>query len=258
MLKCIVGDVRVGGRLLLCLQRTRLKERPPGLTQNRSLTRAPEPGPRARLQLWTRVLVSALVGGGLLGAWLYVDAEKQQQDRRHRVEQLRKVDLGRGAWSLLDHTGRQRSKQDLLGSWVLVYFGFTHCPDICPDELDRLSAVVSALDLDPKLPRVQPLFITVDPERDDVAALARYVQDFHPRLVGLTGTPEEVQRAGRDYRVYASPGPRDQDGDYIVDHTVLMYLVSPDGLFLDYYNRTKTQDQIQDSIRNHMKNYVRL
>ncbi|KAE8281134.1 Protein SCO2-like protein, mitochondrial Precursor [Larimichthys crocea] len=157
--------------------------------------------------------------------------------------------------------GPQRAaphQADFLGRWVLLYFGFTHCPDICPDELDKLSAVVSELDRDASLPPVLPVFITVDPERDDVPALARYVKDFHPRLIGLTGTPEEVKEAGRDYRVYASAGPKDEDGDYIVDHTILIYLVSPDGLFLDYYNRMKNQNQITESVRNHIQNYVRL
>lgn len=236
-----------------------LKERRTQLTQNRFWSQAPDSSSsRVPLKLRNRLLVSVLVGGGLLGAWWYVDLEKQQRIRNQRAEQLKKAAVGQGTFSLLDHMGRRRTKQDFLGSWVLMYFGFTHCPDICPDELDKLSAVVSALDQDPSLPRVQPLFITVDPERDDVAALARYVKDFHPRLIALTGTPEEVQHVGRDYRVYASPGPKDQDGDYIVDHTILVYLVSPDGLFLDYYNRMKSQDQIMDSIKNHIKNYVRI
>lgn len=211
-----------------------------------------------QVTLWTRAAVALLVGGGMLAAWGYVYTEKQQKRRQQRVEQLQQVAVGRGNFSLLDHRGHRRNKQDFLGSWLLLYFGFTHCPDICPDELDKLSVVVAALDRDTSLPPVQPIFITVDPERDDVEALARYVQDFHPRLLGLTGTPQEVKEAGQDYRVYASPGPKDQDGDYIVDHTILIYLVSPDGLFVDYYNRMKTQDQITDSVRNHMRTYVPL
>uniref|UniRef100_A0A3B4UCB6 Synthesis of cytochrome C oxidase 2 n=1 Tax=Seriola dumerili TaxID=41447 RepID=A0A3B4UCB6_SERDU len=208
--------------------------------------------------LRTRLLVTLLFGSGLLAVWLYVYSEKQQKLRQQRIQQLQRVALGQGSFSLLDHRGQRRTKRDFLGSWVLMYFGFTHCPDICPEELDKLSAVVSALDRDASLPPVQPLFITVDPERDDVPALARYVKDFHPRLIGLTGTSEEVKHAGQDYRVYASPGPKDEDGDYIVDHTILIYLISPDGLFLDYYNRTKDQEQITESIRNHVKNYIRL
>lgn len=203
-------------------------------------------------------MVTILFGGGFLGAWVYVYLEKQQKQRLQRIEQLKQVALGQGTFSLVDHNGQRRTKQDFHGHWVLLYFGFAHCPDICPDELEKMSAVVSVLDQDPSLPKVQPVFITVDPERDTVPAMATYVKDFHPRLIGLTGTPEEVKHAGQDYRVYASPGPKDEDGDYIVDHTILIYLISPDGLFLDYYNRMKNQAQITESIRNHIKTYVKI
>ncbi|XP_022611574.1 protein SCO2 homolog, mitochondrial [Seriola dumerili] len=273
-LRFIVSGLRGGGRLLRSLphvQKTcvssetlhiRLYGGPPRLplrTQLCFLSQGRDPSPStAKLKLRTRLLVTLLFGSGLLAVWLYVYSEKQQKLRQQRIQQLQRVALGQGSFSLLDHRGQRRTKRDFLGSWVLMYFGFTHCPDICPEELDKLSAVVSALDRDASLPPVQPLFITVDPERDDVPALARYVKDFHPRLIGLTGTSEEVKHAGQDYRVYASPGPKDEDGDYIVDHTILIYLISPDGLFLDYYNRTKDQEQITESIRNHVKNYIRL
>lgn len=249
----IAGDLHRGGRTLpgLLLDSRQVGVVGPQLSCRRPVSSAP-----SKVKLSTRMAVTALLGSGLLGVWWWVDSEKRQQLRRTRVSQLKKVALGQGDFSLLDHQGQRRTKKDFLGRWVLLYFGFTHCPDICPDELDKLSAVVTALDQEPSLPPVQPLFITVDPERDDVAALARYVKDFHPRLIGLTGTSEEVKRAGRDYRVYASPGPKDEDGDYIVDHSILIYLLSPDGLFLDYYNRMKSQEQITQSVRNHIHNYV--
>uniref|UniRef100_A0A673KXF0 SCO cytochrome c oxidase assembly protein 2 n=1 Tax=Sinocyclocheilus rhinocerous TaxID=307959 RepID=A0A673KXF0_9TELE len=214
------------------------------------------PPPHSGIKLRTRLVVMLLFGGVIIGTWWYVYQEKQKKIQMQRLEQLRKVAVGQGDFSLLDHTGQRRTKRDFLGRWVLLYFGFTHCPDICPDELDKMTSVVHILDKDPSLPPVQPLFITVDPERDDVAAMAKYVKDFHPRLIGLTGTAEEVKQAGRDYRVYASAGPKDEDGDYIVDHTIIIYLVNPDGLFLDYYNRMKNDVQIAESIRNHMKSYL--
>lgn len=261
--RCIVGDLLGRQRLLhgLCLGR-QLLLRPPLATaavlqprrHGSSSSSTPPSGPSLR----TRLVVTAALGGSLLVTWWLVHLEKQQKLQQQRVEQLRKVALGQGNFSLLDHKGQRRSKKDFLGSWVLLYFGFTHCPDICPDELDKLSAVVTTLDRDTSLAPVQPLFITVDPERDDVPALARYVRDFHPRLVALTGTAEEVREAGRDYRVYASAGPRDEDGGYMVDHSILIYLVTPDGLFLDYYNRMKSQEQIEQSVRNHMTNYTPL
>uniref|UniRef100_A0AAY4EX34 SCO2 protein n=1 Tax=Denticeps clupeoides TaxID=299321 RepID=A0AAY4EX34_9TELE len=236
-----------------------LKHSPTPLQQRVSFSQGPtqpqNPGSKAGLRLKTRLIVTLLFGGGILGAWWYVWQEKQEQLQQQRMEQLRQVAVGQGNFSLTDHTGRRRTKQDFLGSWVLLYFGFTHCPDICPDELDKMSSVVKILDQDSSLPKVQPVFITVDPERDDVAAMERYIKEFHPRLVGLTGTPEEVKRAGQDYRVYASIGPKDDDGDYIVDHTILIYLINPDGLFLDYYNRMKNEYQIAESVRNHMLNH---
>lgn len=259
----IVGNLHGRQRLLqgLCLGR-QLLCRPPQMTsrglQPHRHGSSSSPTPPAGPSLRTRLAVTAALGGGLLVVWWLLHSEKQQKLQQQRVKQLRKVALGQGNFSLLDHKGQHRSKKDFLGSWVLLYFGFTHCPDICPDELDKLSAVVGALDRDTSLPPVQPLFITVDPERDDVPALARYVRDFHPRLVALTGTAEEVREAGRDYRVYASAGPKDEDGGYMVDHSILIYLVTPDGLFLDYYNRMKSQEQIEQSVRNHITNYTPL
>ncbi|XP_068787218.1 protein SCO2 homolog, mitochondrial, partial [Struthio camelus] len=211
-----------------------------------------------RLALGPRLLVTAGVGGAALAGWLYLRAQKEQQRKLRRLQELKKLSIGQGNFQLLDHTGRPRTKADFLGQWVLLYFGFTHCPDICPDELEKLSRVVELLDQDPALPRVQPVFVTVDPERDDVAAVARYVRDFHPRLLGLTGSPEQVREAGKAYRVYYSAGPKDEDNDYIVDHTVIIYLLSPDGLFLDYYNRSKTDTKIAQSVRHHMETYESL
>lgn len=226
-------------------------------TLSQDSTKPPMSGSSARIKLQTRLALTLLFGGAFIGTWWFVHDEKQKKMQMQRIEQLKKVAVGQGDFSLLDHKGQRRTKKDFLGQWVLMYFGFTHCPDICPDELEKMSSVVKLLD-ESNLPRVQPLFITVDPERDDVAAMAKYIRDFHPRLIGMTGTPEEVKAAGKDYRVYASAGPKDEDGDYIVDHTILIYLISPDGLFLDYYNRMKDTVQISESVRQHMKNYTKL
>ncbi|XP_062860133.1 protein SCO2 homolog, mitochondrial [Trichomycterus rosablanca] len=240
---------------LLCFKLSYTFKQQTSFSQNS--TQPPKPDSSGKIKLKTRLAYTLLLGGAFFGIWWYVHKEKQQRLQMQRIEQLRNVAVGQGDFNLLDHTGQRRTKKDFLGSWVLMYFGFTHCPDICPDELEKMSKVVTLLE-NTEVPRVQPLFITVDPERDDVAAMARYVKDFHPQLIGLTGTPEEVQEAGRTYRVYASAGPKDDDGDYIVDHTIVIYLINPDGLFLDYYNRMKDATQIAESICNHMKNYVKL
>ncbi|XP_077399778.1 protein SCO2 homolog, mitochondrial [Vanacampus margaritifer] len=251
-LRCIAADLRGGFRLRKTFgQGPRRLALPPAIRLLSQGERSP-----AKLKLKTRVAVALLAGGGVLAAWAWMDAEKRQKDRRARAELLQRAALGMGNFSLVDHHGKRRTKRDFLDRWVLLYFGFTRCPDICPDELDKISAAVAELDGDASLPPVQPLFITVDPERDSVDALARYVKDFHPRLVGLTGTSEEVQEAGRDYRVYAGRGPKDEDGDYLVDHSILIYLVSPDGLLVDYYNRRKDKEHIVQSIRQHIADHL--
>ncbi|NXG44967.1 SCO2 protein, partial [Psilopogon haemacephalus] len=192
--------------------------------------------------------------------WLYLREEKERRRLARRQEELRALALGQGDFQLLDHTGRSRRKSDFLGSWVLLYFGFTHCPDVCPEELDKLGRVLQLLEGDGDARRaapytVQPLFITVDPERDTVEALARYLRDFHPRLLGLTGSAEAVRAAGRAYRVYAQAGPPDESGEYLVDHSIVLYLLGPDGLLLDYYGRSKSEEQIARSVRRHMDTY---
>ncbi|XP_025071234.1 protein SCO2 homolog, mitochondrial [Alligator sinensis] len=233
----------------------RLPAQEPLTSPARALSGRAGAGGKAPLRLQTRLLVAVLLGAGGLGTWLYLRWEKELQQLEQRVEQLRRVAVGQGDFQLVDHTGRPRRKADFAGQWVLLYFGFTHCPDICPEELEKLVGVVRLLDNDPHLPPVQPIFVTVDPERDDVAAMARYVRDFGPRLLGLTGSPEDVREVAKAYRVYASAGAPDVDGDYIVDHTVLIYLLAPDGLFLDYYTRGKSEAQIAQSVQRHMVTY---
>uniref|UniRef100_A0A8C3B6W7 Synthesis of cytochrome C oxidase 2 n=1 Tax=Cairina moschata TaxID=8855 RepID=A0A8C3B6W7_CAIMO len=159
-------------------------------------------------------------------------------------------------WLRLHHDGELRAEQrQALQDALLLGTGTGTAAPRVAETLEKLSRAVELLEGDAALPRLQPLFVTVDPERDDVAAVARYVRDFHPRLLGLTGSPEQVRAAGGAYRVYARAGPKDEDGDYIVDHTVVIYLLGPDGLFLDYYGRSKTPAQIADSVRRHMQTY---
>jgi len=108
------------------------------------------------------------------------------------------------------------------------------------------------------MPKVTPVFISVDPARDTVQAVAQYVKEFSPKLVGLTGSPEQIQEVCRSYRVYFSAGPRDDDDDYIVDHTVIVYLVNPDGDFVDYYGQNKTAEEIVSGIVVNVSKYEKL
>ncbi|NWR82230.1 SCO2 protein, partial [Centropus unirufus] len=205
--------------------------------------------------LGKRVAVVAAVAAGAGTAWLYLRQQKSRREQERRRKELRALALGKGDFQLRDQHGKSRSLADFQGRWVLLYFGFTHCPDICPEELGKLSQVVEKLEKEKELPELQPLFITVDPERDDEAALRRYLRDFHPRILGLTGSAREVREAGKAFRVYASAGPRDEDGDYIVDHSVLLYLLAPDGVLQDYYGRGKSEEEVARSVRRHMGTY---
>jgi cytochrome oxidase Cu insertion factor (SCO1/SenC/PrrC family) len=157
-----------------------------------------------------------------------------------------------GPFSLTDQTGRPVTDADYRGRHMLIYFGFTFCPDVCPTELQVMA---SALDqLGRQADQVQPLFITVDPERDTPSQLAGYVSQFHPRMAGLTGTPEQIAAAARAYRVYYSkvPGKAD-DGYYTMDHSSFVYLMGRDGRFLEAFAHGTTPDKMAQAIRNHLK-----
>lgn len=184
----------------------------------------------------------------------YMKKEKAEKLEKERQRQIGKPLLG-GPFSLTTHTGEHKTDKDYLGQWLLIYFGFTHCPDVCPEELEKMIQVVDEIDSITTLPDLTPLFISIDPERDTKEAIAKYVKEFSPKLVGLTGTREEVDQVARAYRVYYSPGPKDEDEDYIVDHTIIMYLVGPDGEFLDYFGQNKRKGEIAASIVAHMRPY---
>ena len=139
-------------------------------------------------------------------------------------------------FALTASDGRTVTDADYRGRYMLVTFGFTHCPDVCPT---TLAAVATALDrLGDKADRVQPILITVDPERDTPAVLAAYVQAFHPRLIGLTGGTAEIEALVAAYRVYAEKAAPDATGDYQVDHTAAVFLMDPDGRFLTLFSST--------------------
>ena len=136
-----------------------------------------------------------------------------------------------GPFALEDTNGKQITDRDFRGKYMLVYFGYTYCPDVCPTTLNE---VADALDhLGAKANRLQPVFITVDPKRDTPAVMKQYVAAFTPRLIGLTGSDEQIAKVAKEYRVYyaehrTGPGPN----DYTMDHSSVLYLMGPDGSFI--------------------------
>ncbi|MFZ0693253.1 MAG: SCO family protein [Alphaproteobacteria bacterium] len=138
-----------------------------------------------------------------------------------------------GPFSLIDQDGKKRSDADFRGSLMLVYFGYTSCPDVCPLTLQNMSSALTALG--DKGQSVVPLFITIDPERDSVAKMKEYAARFSPRLVALSGAPADIAAAAKAYRVYFAKH-EESGGGYSMDHTSLIYLMDRDGHYLTHFS----------------------
>ena len=209
---------------------------------------------------WKNLAAACGVVSVLMAAYYYVKGKKDEIREKNRKGEIGKSKIG-GTFDLIDQDGKPKKSADYYGKWVLLYFGFTHCPDICPDEMEKMSEVYDKLkeaktnSKASYLGDVVPIMITVDPERDGVPQMKEYCKEFHPELIGLTGTPEKIMEACKAFRVYFSAGPRDDEDDYIVDHTIIIYLLDPEGQFVDYYGQTKTAEQIVTSVKLQMGKY---
>ena len=188
---------------------------------------------------WASLFVAGVVGVGIYGYY---------------SKTVGKALLG-GPFQMVDSEGVPVTNETFKGQWMVLYFGFTYCPDICPNELVKLGKVLNRLDKDLG-PVVTPVFISVDPKRDSVKQLAFYKKDFHPRMRFLTGTPEQVKRAAKAYRVYYSntnTTSDEDDWDYLVDHSIVMYFISPEGEFLEFFTQSADVDEIVDRMSAHIK-----
>jgi protein SCO1/2 len=156
-----------------------------------------------------------------------------------------------GPFRLVNQTGRMVTEADFAGRFMLVYFGFTFCPDVCPTELGTM---VAALDeLGDAAARVVPVFITVDPERDTPEAMADYVARFDPRLIGLTGTPEQIAAAARAYRVFYAKVQRPEMTEYLMDHSSFIYLVGPNGRVRSLFRPQTSPEAMARAIRAQLR-----
>ena len=148
-----------------------------------------------------------------------------------------------GPFALTDDTGTRVTDKDYRGRYMLVFFGFTSCPDICPAGLQLISAALE--NLGPKADRIAPIFVSVDPERDTPEKLATYVKNFNARFVGLTGTPEEIAGVTKAYKVYFKKVPNETKPDeYGMDHTSIIYLMDPNGEFVTHFTPTTTVEEL--------------
>lgn len=203
---------------------------------------------------WRTLGISALIAGGWFGAVYYLRLLKEEEWEKERVRSLGKAAIG-GAFELVDGNNKPVTNQDFLGKWVLIYFGFTHCPDVCPEEIEKMVEVYHRTKkINPKC-EIVPLFISVDPDRDTPEIVKKYCAEFSPHIIGLTGSREQIKVVSKNYRVYFSPGPKSADKDYIVDHTIIMYLINPDGEFVDYYGQTKDAEMVSNAVLINMKKF---
>ncbi|KAI0130133.1 SCO2 protein [Xylariales sp. AK1849] len=203
---------------------------------------------------WKAGVLFVIASGGLV--W-YFEYEKQRMQRKRIAEATKGVGRPKvgGDFQLLDQEGRPFGSKDLKGRYSLLYFGFTHCPDICPEELDKMARMYDLVEAEHP-GAVVPVFITCDPARDDSPVLKSYLSEFHPSFVGLTGTYEQIKDVCKSYRVYFST-PRDvkPGQDYLVDHSIYFYLMDPEGDFVEALGRQHSPDAAANVIMDHVKDW---
>lgn len=186
-----------------------------------------------RRVLWGAVVLGALVVGGTV--WRGTPPAQQPAAEAPAA-------IG-GPFSLVNQNGERVTQESYAGKYLLMFFGFTYCPDICPTELTKVTRVMELLPPDVAA-QVQPLFVSVDPERDTPELLKQYLTMFDPRIAGLTGTTEEIAAVTRAYRIYAAKVPWQGSADYLVDHSAMLYLMRPDGSFATFFRTTDSADVI--------------
>ncbi len=157
-----------------------------------------------------------------------------------------------GDFTLTDQNGKQVSNKDFSGKYMLVFFGFTNCPMICPTELLTMTEGLKLLGQDAK--KMAPIFITVDPERDTPERMKEYLKNYHPAIVGLSGKKEDIEKVEKAYKVFASKVPNKEDKqNYNVDHSAYTYLMGPDGKFITHFNSNGAADKLAEGIKKHLK-----
>ncbi|KJZ72514.1 hypothetical protein HIM_08038 [Hirsutella minnesotensis 3608] len=204
---------------------------------------------------WKSGILFVATCGGLV--W-YFEHEKQRMQRKRIAESTK--GLGRpkvgGEFALIDQNGQPFTSEMMRGKYSLVYFGFTRCPDICPEELDKMARMLDLVQ--EKTPgALLPIFVTCDPARDDPKALKTYLAEFHDSFIGLTGTYDQIKDLCKKYRVYFSTPKDVKPGqDYLVDHSIYFYLMDPEGDFVEALGRQHSPDQAAEIILGHMKDWT--
>jgi len=160
------------------------------------------------------------------------------------------VTLG-GPFSLTDQSGTIRTEKDFSGKYMLVFFGYTYCPDVCPT---TLAVMAGALDkMGARAEKIVPVMITVDPKRDTPEKLKAYLESFGPNFVGLTGTAEDIAAVAKEYSVYYREHPAENGGEYTVDHSGVVYLMDPNGGFVTNYSLETSPDRMAEDLLKRLR-----
>lgn len=192
-------------------------------------------------------LIAFVIAGFLIGAIAGAGVLLVANPQGGQPVQSSGAALIGGPFSLVGADGKPVTDRDFRGRYMLIFFGFTHCPDICPAELQVIAQALEQLG--DKAKTVVPIFITLDPERDTPGAMANYVKSFGPNFVGLTGSPEAIAAAAKAYRVaYSKVENKDSAGDYSVDHSALVYLMDPEGRYATHFSYGLSADQMAEKL----------
>lgn len=182
-----------------------------------------------------------------------IERERRLENAMGKIVSTGKPAIG-GPWSLVDLDGNLVTDESFKGKWTLLYFGFARCPDICPSEMVKIGKVMDTLEKEhPKLRgQIQPIFVSIDPARDSLKALRDYAKDFHPSYVFLTGAPQQVQAMAKKYRVYMSKADETEDGDYLVDHSIVVYFHDETGDIADCFTQSMRPSDIVEKVVERM------
>lgn len=198
-------------------------------------------------------LVGLTIGGSI--AYMQVKSEEGQvagRGQKSKPASMPGISLG-GPFTLTNHDGQTVTEKDFEDGYRLIYFGFTYCPAICPTELQKIVQVLKSMD-EAEAAKIQPIFISVDPERDTVAVMKDYVGLFHPKLIGLTGTTAQIEDIKKSYKVFSAKVPTEDGSDYTVDHSSFIYFMAPENKVLGIYRMQDDVEYILKDMRDLMKN----
>ena len=199
-----------------------------------------------RVKGWLAISAAGLAAASLIVLWILGGFGRLSADVSPSADTIG------GSFQLTGADGQRVSDRDFRGKWLLVYFGYTHCPDICPTTLLDISQTLGLLGDDAA--RFQPLFISIDPERDTPQVVGEYVKEFDDRIIGLAGTPEEIASAAKAYRVFYAKEEGTDANNYLMQHSAFVYVMGPDGRYVTLLS--PLEGQTPDVMANRLRELV--